>query len=515
MTQIEQEKLVHRVTEKINELIEKGTITVASPEEFIKNESAKIRRTVPMINEFGIFSTIAKNIGLKIEESGSEDYDAGDIVETEVQIKNLLSKINDRDVGATSVKGKVIEAVIKTPQKKDKKTGEKLEETWTIAEIKLADPTGVTVYSQFYNDEFKDMFESIEDKSIVGKVLLLHNVKVEKPKYSGLDTQVSLKRGGGIEIIDEGMETGNTKPVPTPISEATDDAPHFFLLKVLKSDGGTTKEGKAFVKIFAKDAKGDTIDLSLWFTNASAANYPKDSTILAESKMKSREYGGKIFKSLNINTPGQIKVDPEGYTLQINSTPEVDKSLADVKIGDRITTIVLVSKIFRSERWKPYYLGCPVVVGAVKHRECGKSVIVKDDGSWTCGNSHALSDEEASHAHKSVNLGGLISDGTATLSFKVLDKGDTQAADGTVKASVIHKMTGKEVANFINDFEEEGQDRFYDWLVKTVENKYFKIIAAVKEDDYRGGIVLNLYDVEEVDETAEIQRIKSALKIAV
>ena len=514
MTPIDQEKLVKLVTDKINELIENGTITVATADEFIKNESAKIQRSVPMINDFGLYATIARNIGVRIEDDSSEDYDSGEIVETEVQIKDLPSKINDHDTGITSVKGKVVEAVVKTPNKKDKKTGEKLEETWNIAEIKIADPTGVTIYSPYYSDEFKKMYEAIEDKSIIGKVLKLRNITVKKPKFSGLETQIYLKRDGTFEITEESMETGNTKPVPVPISAATDDSPHFFLLKVLKVDSKTTRDGKTFVTIFAKDTEGTTIDISVWFANTSAARYPKDSTILVEAKLKTREYAGKIYKSLNVNAPGQIKVNPEGYTLNIAAGQETEKSLSNAKIGDRISTTVLFTKIFRSDKWRPYYLGCPIIVDTVKNRECGKSVTVKDGGGWACGNSHELSDDEASRARKSVNIGGLVSDGTS-ISFKILDKGDEQLADGTVKPSVIHKLTGKAVGQFVNDFEEMGQDRFYEWLVQAVGNKYFKISASVKEDDYRGGIVLNINGIEEVNETAEIDRVRGSLKIAV
>jgi hypothetical protein len=513
MSSNNEEKLVQLVTAKIEELIASGKITVANVNEFIKQETAKITRTMPLMNKFGVYSMIAKNIGAKLEEE-PEDQEAGEIVETELQIKDLPSRINDHGTDSVMIKGKVVEAAVKTPNKKDKKTGATLEEKWKIAEIKLADPTGMTIYSQFYADGLDELFEKIDDGSIVGKILTLHNVKVEKPKFSGLETQVSIKRGGSFDLTDGTMETGNTKPVPTPISTVADDAPHYFLVKVLKASAKTLPTGKQLVNLFVKDEKGDTADATLWFEGASAANYPKDSTILVEARMKSREYAGKIYKSLSVNKEREITVNPEGYVLNISSSQEVEKHLSDIKVGEKVSVIAMFGKIFAGENWKPYYLACPVVVDDVKHRECGKSVTMKDGSGWSCGNNHTLDDTEASQARKCINLAGTISDGT-TITFKILDKGDEQFRDGTVKESVMHKLTGKLPEELVKDFSDLGSTRFHDWLSQKIGGKFFKLTGWVKEDDYRGDIVVNISGAAEVDENAEIERVRNELKIAI
>jgi len=509
----DEEKLVQLVTTKIEELIKNGKITVANVNEFIKQETAKITRTMPLMNKFGVYSMIAKNIGVKMEETPEEQED-GEIVETELQIKDLPSRINDHGTDSVLIKGKVVEAAVKTPNKKDKKTGATLEEKWKIAEIKLADPTGMTIYSQFYAEGLDEMFEKIDDGSIVGKILTLHNVKVEKPKFSGLETQVSIKRGGSFDLADGVMETGNTKPVPVPLSTVTDDAPHYFLVKVLKASAKTIPTGKQLVNLFVKDEKGDTGDATLWFEGANATNYPKDSTILVEARVKSREYGGKIYKSLSVNNARQIVVNPEGYELIVSSNESVEKRLADVKIGEKVSVVAMISKIFTGDNWKPYYLACPIIVDDVKHRECGKSVTMKEGSGWSCGNNHTLDDTEASQARKCINLGGNIGDGT-TIPFKILDKGNEQFRDGTVKESVMYKMTGKLPEELVKDFADLGSTRFHEWLAQKIGGKFFKLTGYVKEDDYRGSIVLSISGADDVDENAEIARVRNELKIAI
>lgn len=64
VTPAEQENIVKIVTSKLDELIENGTIVVANADEYIKSESARIKRSMPMINERGILAMIAHNIGV-------------------------------------------------------------------------------------------------------------------------------------------------------------------------------------------------------------------------------------------------------------------------------------------------------------------------------------------------------------------------------------------------------------------------------------------------------------------
>ena len=72
VTPAEQEMLVMLITDKFNKMIENGTIAIANADEFIKNESARIKRSMPAITERAIYTMIAQNLGVNIEEPSDE-----------------------------------------------------------------------------------------------------------------------------------------------------------------------------------------------------------------------------------------------------------------------------------------------------------------------------------------------------------------------------------------------------------------------------------------------------------
>lgn len=502
------EKLKERVYSKINELIELGKIPVGNADEYIEQEAKKIKRGMPYINEFGIFNEIARDHGISFSEENLKPP-----TESEVEIKDLVSRINDHDNDIISIKGVVTNAFIRMPKKKNKKTGEVIDgEFWRIANIELTDETGSTMYSQFYYDDLEEVFSMIESGEIIGKVMALHNISVSASNYTGHETKVAVKRGGRVEFVDDNLDIDGSKIKISTISSVRDENAHYFLLKVLKKETKTTKTGKDFLKLFCGDQNGDVMEVTVWFEGATEIELEKGDTILVEGWIKSREYEGKIYKGINVNNEFSIDINPEGYDMNITAGETVEKSLMDVMVNDNISTTVLIKKFFGGR--KPYYDACPVVVNRETRKKCNKGVNLQDDGSWKCNGGHVLSDEEANLAEKVVIASGLVTDGVS-MQFKIFDRGEPADGDEENGKSVIEKITGTTKDNFIENYESLGTELFYERLNQDVAGRFYKIKAKVEIDTYHGSLSLNITDAEVVDIDAAIDATKESIKTTI
>src|SRR5271157_1546346 len=85
------ETLRNKVFAKIDDDIASGKIPVGTRDEYYQHKAGIIKRKMPRINEFGILSTLAEELGLSMIETPERP------VESELKIGELAARVDQHD----------------------------------------------------------------------------------------------------------------------------------------------------------------------------------------------------------------------------------------------------------------------------------------------------------------------------------------------------------------------------------------------------------------------------------
>lgn len=484
-------EIQEKILIEINARIAKGKLE-GRPEDVLKGLFEKEGQLFPYMNEKGKYRNIANKLGVSTEE----DAEKARAPEAFCKIKDLPTLIGDGGPENISIKGKVLKSWI------DRFTKKEGEGEWIVAKMELADETGSTLFTQFYDEKFGTLFHQIETGDLDKKVIVLHNIKVDVSMYSVHETSVQLRKYGKIELSDDEMDVNVSKHEPSTMSNAVKGKCMLCLVKATKIDFRQRKDGTSFCSVNCIDQDGNWVSVTIW----SCASFTKDFKIvegdilLVEGVYKEDEVSGKAYKKLNVSENVKVKINPKGYDFKDKGKTVSEKALVNAEIGDLIETTVLFNKIFSR---KPFYLACPAKKD--KGKECSKGVSVDENNTWKCNGGHVLSEKEIKEVKRVGMLSGILSSEDTKLNFTLFDR------DGTL----LKKVIGLTVDEFSSSIDKEGEERQFEALNDEVRKYPFKIKARVSEDNFKGSISLTIEDAEKIDIAEEIERFKASIKTVV
>ncbi len=497
------EKWEKQIRVEIRKRIKSGKVVLKEDEEF-ENTKKKIKEKVPFIKDDGLMKMMAVKYGIKVDEK--EDKTPS-VVKIQLNINQFDSYTNHDKNEILSTKLKISgvpEPIIKRPQKKDGSG------TWVIAEVQAFDETGNTKVSVFHNDKFKDFFNAINKKKIVGKTVMFEGIKIKPDSYSVNDHALSVESYGKITILDDDDENNIKKKAPKleykKVKDVKDGDYVQMVLKLIekkhssdfnKNDGS---EGH-ITKFSAIDTESQFINVNLWF-NPSELDLKNGTIVTVIGNVDESEWQGNIYKNISVNGKDNIKVNPK-INVEFKERESVSKGFINARVGEIIHTTASIRRIFAIE---PYYNACPTL--KTDGNYCNKKVTLDEEsGKWSCP-KHALTKVEAKKINLTGKIKGIMTNNGVALGFSITDFPTTEE---NVTPN-IKKITGYNIQKFVKEYKELGTEDFFNMINELVQDQVFKIKAKVERDNYNGNYSLKILDINPVDFNEEIARMKEEIK---
>lgn len=422
----------------------------------------------------------------------AKDFGVGGVEKSEKRPHTLEEmQISDIKMGMENISVKMKVDIATT-----KKTPEKDGKSWNILTIVGSDPTGTIDIGIFKDRSNEDLFDAADDKSLIGKTIIVAGAKASYNKYSPIKApfSLSLSRGGEIKISDVDVKVALKKASFTDVTDATKSAS--FEGKVIKVRKFKDEEGKEQPyrrNVYKRGpsagqpfwtAEFDIIDTEGNSQTIKIMNYkapPKvpeekqvvliqHATIDIDSYRKGKGYPNPYVATVKDESQITVVKKPTAIYPEKRAAPKAkSKSLLEADEGEKIEIFAYIYDINalqydkaagRKVKRDPWWIGC---TRAKDGKICKKGV--KDhDGKLVCGNGHELeSDETAEY----LRVSAMVTDGTIQLETTLM--GDT--------AKVVLGLDEKEL---LEEYHREKYDDFFHYYNTEVAKKLFKIAGFVE-----------------------------------
>ena len=421
----------------------------------------------------------------------AKDFGVGGVEKSEKRPITLEEmRINDIKMGMENISVKMVVEVAtikKTPPKDGK--------SWEILSIAGSDTTGTIDIGVFKDRSNADLFEAAEDKSLIGKTIIIAGAKAAYNKYSIIKApfSLSLSRDGEIKISDVDLKVIAKKSSFTEITEATKSASfEGKVIKVRKFKGEDGKDYPYRRNIYKRgpsagspfwtaefdiiDTKGNSQTIKM-FNRKAPPKVPEEKQVV--SIQHATIEVDAFRKERGDPNPFVATVDDEQQIKVIKKTTEVypdkrvapkarEKSLLEANEGERIEIIGYIYDLNSLQYDKetghkvkrdPWWIGCT----RLKDGKICKKGVHDHDGKLVCGNGHEL---EATETAEYLRVSAMVTDGTIQLEITLM--GDA--------AKVVLGLDEKEL---LEEFHREKYDEFFHYYNTEVAKKLFKITGLI------------------------------------